>query len=67
VSGTRVRLGLYHPRGLMCERGGACGPFRVADKLVSEICRTCVWCVYTVVLDIVSGTDTVLYCIWRSL
>jgi len=25
-------LCLYHPRGLMCERGGARGPFLVADK-----------------------------------
>jgi hypothetical protein len=27
-----VWLGLYHPMGLVCERGGVHGPFRVADK-----------------------------------
>jgi len=32
VSGARVWLGLCHPRGLMCERGGVRGPFRVEDK-----------------------------------
>jgi len=32
LSGTYVWLGLYHPSGLMCERGGVRGPFRVADK-----------------------------------
>jgi len=32
LSGTYVWLGLCHHRGLMCERGGVRGPFRVADK-----------------------------------
>jgi len=32
VSGTCVWLGLYHPRGLMCKRGGVRDPLRVADK-----------------------------------
>ena len=27
-----VRLGLCHPRGHRCERGGVRGPFHVADK-----------------------------------
>jgi len=32
LSGTYVWLGLCHPKGLMCERGGVCVPFHVADK-----------------------------------
>jgi len=35
LSGTYVWLGLCHPRGFMCERGGVRGPFRVADKVGS--------------------------------
>ena len=46
VSGTHVRLGLYHLRVLMCKCGDVRGLFHVADKAGIEICRTSIWCVY---------------------
>ena len=64
-------LGLCHPRGRICERGGVCGPFHVADKrrrYAEHASSVLVLGVFiTVVLDTVCGTDTILYCVWRSL
>ena len=68
-------LGLCHPRGCRCKRGGVCGPFRVVVKAGIEDplnrCPVCWFLVVsvlvTVVLDTVCSTDTILCCIWGSL